>query len=125
MMAASLGIFIHYIVAKTVNGDLQNLYYAIPSNIVWYVIALAIFATLVPSFLLSAGMKRVGSNNLAVITSIGPVATLFQANWILGETFTWQQMIGTVLVIAGVWHIKKVGVTETNPHHPDYPSPKG
>lgn len=109
MMAASLGIFIHYILAKTVNGDLQNLYYTIPSNIVWYVIALAIFATLVPSFLLSAGMKRVGSNNLAVITSIGPVATLFQANWILGETFTWQQMIGTVLVIAGVWHIKKLG----------------
>ena len=102
MIAASMGIFIHYVIAKTVTGDLENLLYTIPPNILWYVIALAMLATVIPSFLLSAGMKRLGSNNLAIITSIGPVATLFQANWILGESFTWQQFLGTALVIAGV-----------------------
>jgi drug/metabolite transporter (DMT)-like permease len=44
---------------------------------------------------------------LAIITSIGPVATLFQANWILGEAFTWQQLLGTTLVILGVMLIHK------------------
>jgi len=97
----------------------------IPNTLFWYVIALALIATVIPSFLLSSGMKRVGSNNLAIITSIGPVSTLFQANWILGETFTWQQLIGTSLVILGVLLVKKVGVNRTNPTHPDYPSPKG
>ena len=125
MIAASIGIFLHYIIVSYWEGVQNPFIYHIPANIFWYVIALAMIATVIPSFLLSSGMKRVGSNNLAIITSIGPVATLFQANWILGEQFTWQQIVGTSLVIAGVLLIKKVGVTRTNPNHPDYPSPKG
>ncbi len=123
MLAASVGIFTHYIAQTLYFG--KPLLYTIPTNIGWYVIALALIATVIPSFLLSSGMKRVGSNNLAIITSIGPVSTLFQANWILGETFTWQQLVGTIFVILGVLLIKKVGVARTNPNHPDYPSPKG
>ncbi len=125
MLAASVGIFSHYIIVTQLATIQTPLIYLIPDAIKWYVLALALIATVIPSFLLSIGMKRVGSNNLAIITSIGPVATLFQANWILGESFTWQQLVGTSLVILGVLLIKKVGVTRTNPDHPDYPSPKG
>ena len=125
MIAASIGIFIHYIIEVEMSSSFKSIYYPIPSAIIWYVVALAMVATVIPSFLLSTGMKRVGSNNLAIITSIGPVATLFQANWILGESFRWQQMVGTAFVILGVLLIKKVGVTRTHPNHPDYPSPKG
>jgi drug/metabolite transporter (DMT)-like permease len=125
MIAASVGIFTHYIIQVQLYAPTSSLIYTIPSSIIGYVIALALVATVIPSFLLSSGMKRVGSNNLAIITSIGPVATLFQANWILGELFSWQQLVGTSLVILGVLLVKKVGVTKTNPNHPDYPSPKG
>ena len=125
MIAASVGIFSHYIFEIQFSNNPSSLIYHIPDKIIWYVVALAIIATVIPSFLLSSGMKRVGSNNLAIITSIGPLATLFQANWILGEPFKWQQMVGTSLVIIGVLFIKKVGVTRTSPNHPDYPSPKG
>ena len=125
MIAASVGIFSHYIFEIQFSNNPSALIYHIPDKIIWYVVGLAIIATVIPSFLLSSGMKRVGSNNLAIITSIGPVATLFQANWILGEPFKWQQMVGTSLVIIGVLFIKKVGVTRTSPNHPDYPSPKG
>jgi len=107
MIAASIGIFTHYVFRSLTNESFTSIYYAIPSNILGYVIALAMIATVIPSFLLSTGMKRLGSNNLAIITSIGPVATLFQANWILGETFAWQQLIGTCLVIFGVLLIGK------------------
>jgi drug/metabolite transporter (DMT)-like permease len=124
MIAASLGIFTHYC-WEAYSSSSHSFIYSIPPNILWYVIALAMIATVIPSFLLSSGMKRVGSNNLAIITSIGPVATLFQANWILEEPFSWQQALGTILVIYGVVLIKKVGVTKTNLDHPDYPSPKG
>jgi drug/metabolite transporter (DMT)-like permease len=123
MLAASVGIFTHYIAQTLYFG--KPILYTIPTNLGWYVVALALIATVIPSFLLNSGMKRVGSNNLAIITSIGPVSTLFQANWILGETFTWQQLVGTIFVILGVLLIKKVGVARTNPNHPDYPSPKG
>ena len=125
MIAASIGIFFHYFIENHFLKNSMPLYYPIPDNIFWYVIGLALIATVIPSYLLSSGMKRVGSNNLAIITSIGPVATLFQANWILGESLKWQQMLGTAFVIVGVLFVKKVGVTRTSPNHPDYPSPKG
>ncbi len=107
MIAASIGIFSHYIIQTLSKGSLESIVYPIPSNIIWYVIALAMVATVIPSFLLSTGMKRLGSNNLSIITSIGPVSTLFQANLILGEILNWQQLLGTGLVIAGVLLIKK------------------
>lgn len=109
MMGASIGIFAHYIIANHFMSDSSAIYYNIPDSIQWYVFSLALIATVIPSFLLSMGMQRVGSNNLAIITSIGPVATLFQANWILGESFHWQQFVGTGLVILGVLLIKKLG----------------
>ena len=107
MIAASMGIFSHYLLQTINKGSLDSLVYPMPSNIIWYVIALAMVATVIPSFLLSTGMKRLGSNNLSIITSIGPVSTLFQANLILGEILSWQQLIGTGLVIVGVLLIKK------------------
>ncbi len=125
MLAASVGIFIHYFVthqqgiASIVDMPILN------SSSIWLVIALAIIGTVIPSFLMSGGMKRIGSNDLAIITSIGPVSTLFQARWILNEAFTWEQILGTVFVVLGVILVKKVGATETNPDYPNYPSPKG
>ena len=125
MLAASVGIFIHYFVTHQQGiasiVDMPILY----SSSVWLVIALAIIGTVIPSFLMSGGMKRIGSNDLAIITSIGPVSTLFQARWILNEAFSWEQILGTVFVVLGVILVKKVGATQTNPDYPNYPSPKG
>jgi drug/metabolite transporter (DMT)-like permease len=125
MLAASVGIFIHYFVTHQQGiasiVDMPILY----SSSLWYVIALAIIGTVIPSFLMSGGMKRIGSNDLAIITSIGPVSTLFQARWVLNEAFSWEQIMGTVFVVLGVILVKKVGATKTNPDYPNYPSPKG
>jgi drug/metabolite transporter (DMT)-like permease len=126
MLAASAGIFSHYLVRSIDSiGFMHAISYQIPTNIVWYIVGLALFATVIPSFLLSSGMKRIGSNDLAIITSIGPVSTLFQANYILNEPLLWQQALGTAFVIAGVVLVQKFGVNKTNPEHPNYPSPKG
>ena len=125
MLAASVGIFIHYFVTHQQGiasiVDMPILY----SSSIWLVIALAIIGTVIPSFLMSGGMKRIVSNDLAIITSIGPVSTLFQSRWILNEAFTWEQILGTVFVVLGVILVKKVGATQTNPDYPNYPSPKG
>ena len=67
-----------------------------------YAVLLALFATVIPSFMLSAGMKRIGANNAAIVTSIGPVSTILQAHFILGDKIFIEQVIGTGLVILGV-----------------------
>jgi drug/metabolite transporter (DMT)-like permease len=95
MLAASVGIFTHYYITN--QQDIASIVDMpiLQSSSVWYVIALAIIATVIPSFLMSGGMKRIGSNDLAIITSIGPVSTLFQARWVLNEAFSWEQLLGT------------------------------
>ena len=52
--------------------------------------------------MISYGMKTIGSNNTAIITSIGPVSTILQAHFILGEKIFTEQILGTVLVMSGV-----------------------
>ena len=96
MLAATLGIFIHFLLAGS--------YLDMPtgSNFWFYGFLLAIVATVIPSFLVAIGMKKIGSNNLAIVSSIGPVSTILQAHFILGEPIFAAQLAGTVLVIAGV-----------------------
>jgi len=125
MLAASVGIFIHYFVTHSQGITSIVKMPILYSSSLGYVIALALIATVIPSFLISGGMKRIGSNDLAIISSIGPVSTLLQARLVLNESFSWEQVLGTVFVIAGVLLIKKVGATKTNPDYPNYPSPKG
>ncbi|MFY7693494.1 MAG: DMT family transporter [Sediminibacterium sp.] len=105
MLSASAGIFTHYCITESIE-EIPS--YLDPQHpIFFYVLGLALFATVIPSFLLSTGMKRIGSNNLAIVTSIGPVATLFQARYLLEEPFSILQILGTVLVIIGVLMVKK------------------
>lgn len=125
MLAASGGIFLHYWVTHLQNSSSIIDMPILHSTSIWYVIALAIIGTVIPSFLMSGGMKRIGSNDLAIITSIGPVSTLFQARWFLNEAFSWEQILGTIFVLVGVLLVKKAGATKTNPDYPNYPSPKG
>ncbi len=97
MLAATGGIFIHY----ALKSNFQIPLLTAPGN--WpYGLALAVLATVIPSFLISAGMKKIGSNNVAIISSIGPVSTIVQAHYFLGEPIRAVQVMGTILVIAGV-----------------------
>ena len=97
MTVASLGVLIHYLL----NGNYTVLLSG--STAFWmYGILLAIVATVIPTFLISAGVKRMGSNNVAIVSSVGPVSTIMQAHYILGEQIFPMQIIGTILVISGV-----------------------
>ena len=70
-----------------------------------YATAMAIFATVIPSFLISAGIQRIGASNAAIIGGIGPVSTIVLASIFLNETFSTAQVIGTAIVIFGVIYI--------------------
>lgn len=96
MISATAGIFIHFLFTRNVTAI------QFTSTLTWYSIALAIIATVIPSFLMSNGMKKIGSNNVSIITGIGPVSTIIQAHFLLGEQILLLQIIGTVLVIIGV-----------------------
>lgn len=96
MLAATGGIFIHFLFAGSFKALQES------SGLWWYGLLLAVVATVIPSFLISYGMKKIGSNNVAIISSIGPVSTILQAHFVLGESIFLEQVAGTVLVIIGV-----------------------
>lgn len=108
MLAATAGIFTHFLFAGSFSALQQS------AELWWYGILLAVVATVIPSFLISYGMKKIGSNNVAIISSIGPVSTILQAHFILGEGIFLEQIIGTVLVIIGVLLIGWKRGQETN-----------
>ena len=96
MLSATMGIFVHYILRGDYSGFTQA------SGMWGYGLLLAVIATVIPTFMLAAGLSKIGSNNVAIISGIGPVSTILQAHWILGEGIHGGQIIGTILVIAGV-----------------------
>lgn len=105
MLSATVGVFLHFLVTRDSVGLLLA-----PATVP-YGVLLAVFATVIPSFLIAHGMKRIGSNNVAIISSIGPVSTILQAHFVLGEPVFTEQLIGTGLVVVGIlllsWKVEK------------------
>ncbi len=72
-----------------------------------YSIAMAIIGTVIPSYLVSEAIKRIGSDNAAIAGSIGPVSTILQAYFFLAEPVSALQLLGTLFVLVGVLLIGK------------------
>jgi drug/metabolite transporter (DMT)-like permease len=72
---------------------------------VWtYGLGLAVFGTIIPSFLLNAAIHRIGARGTASTGAFGPLFTIAMAILVLGEPFTLYHAIGTGLVMIGfVW----------------------
>ena len=68
---------------------------------------MAIFSTVLPAFLMSAGIQRIGAGTAAIISSAGPVVTLILAYFLLAETMTGVQLAGTLPVLAGVFMVSR------------------
>jgi drug/metabolite transporter (DMT)-like permease len=96
LLFSSAGVFIHYLVRGNY-GSLES-----SMNLWWYGILLAVVATVIPTFLLSFATKKLGASNVAIISSIGPVSTILQAHFILGEPIFAEQILGTAMILAGV-----------------------
>jgi drug/metabolite transporter (DMT)-like permease len=96
MLAATVGIFVHYGITH------NHISIQFSQKLLTYSLALGIIATVLPSFLLSSGMKKIGINNVSINTSIGPVSTIIQAHYFLGEKILPMQIVGTCIVIIGV-----------------------
>lgn len=96
LLCSTAGVFLHYVLRGQYDA-LQGSF-----DLWWYGILLALIATVIPTFMLSFALKRIGANNVAIISSVGPVSTIIQAHFFLGEPIFMEQIIGTVLVLVGV-----------------------
>jgi drug/metabolite transporter (DMT)-like permease len=96
MLVSCFCVFIHFsIISET---DLFNL----PWQVYGYGFLIAIFATVIPSFLVSASIKIISSSNFAIVAGVGPISTIVLASFFLNEKLTLLQFFGAILVIIGI-----------------------
>ncbi|NIJ46257.1 drug/metabolite transporter (DMT)-like permease [Wenyingzhuangia heitensis] len=101
MIIACSSVFIHYLI--TDRTSVLNY----PKEVYFYGITMAFFCTVLPSYLVSFAIQKLGSSKFAIIGSIGPVFTIALATLVLGENITFVQAIGVVVVIVGVRIVSK------------------
>ena len=101
MMVSCVAVLIHNFL---ING-FNLLSFSMNVYIICSIIAIG--ATVLPSFLMTYGISLIGSSNMSIIASIGPVSTMFLAYYILGESMTWMHILGTILVLLGIYILSK------------------
>ncbi|TGL64654.1 DMT family transporter [Leptospira sarikeiensis] len=98
MIWSGIFVLIHFFCTKNYEILIHQ-----PWQVYAYGFALGFLTTVLPAFLTTAGIQRIGSNKASIAGSVGPVFTLFLAAVLLGEIITWENLAGTIIVLSGVF----------------------
>jgi drug/metabolite transporter (DMT)-like permease len=96
MLVSTAGTLAHFALSQPLSALVQ------PWQVYALGVAMAVFSTILPVFMQSAAIRRIGASRSVLIGTIGPMATIFFGWWWLGESVSLHQMIGLALVLAGV-----------------------
>ncbi len=77
---------------------------------------LAVVATVLPTFLLAEGIRRVGPGPAAIAGTLGPVSTILLAHFFLGEPILPLQVAGAALVLGGATLVALGRPSRLEPH---------
>ncbi|XZG70266.1 DMT family transporter [Chitinibacteraceae bacterium HSL-7] len=87
---------VHFVLARPVTALIQ------PAPVYAYVAAMAVFATVLPVYLMNMAVGQLGAGRAAVIGSIGPVLTIIMSMSVLDESLSALQWLGAAVVLSGV-----------------------
>ena len=96
MTVASLFCIVQFLVLRPL-GALE-----LPAQVYALAAAMALFSTVLPVFMTSEALRRIGANHVAMIGALGPVTTIFFGYAGLDEILTPIQAVGALLVLGGV-----------------------
>jgi drug/metabolite transporter (DMT)-like permease len=74
----------------------------LPREVYGLALAMALVSTVLPVFITSEALRRIGANQVAVYGALGPVTTIFFGWMGLDEIMTPVQVAGAALVLGGV-----------------------
>jgi drug/metabolite transporter (DMT)-like permease len=101
MTVSCVAVIVHFAMTHEL-GDLR-----LPGAVYGWAAAMALISTVLPAFLVSAGIRRLGAGRTAVVSSIGPIITIALGHIVLGEPASLLQLVGAVLVCAGVYAVTR------------------
>jgi drug/metabolite transporter (DMT)-like permease len=74
----------------------------LPLRVYELAIAMALFCTVLPLFMVAEALRRIGASRVAMISALGPAATVVSGYLGLDERMTLLQSIGGILIVSGV-----------------------
>lgn len=101
LIAASVGIFIHYAITRSVTSPGVN-----AVGLFW-ILVIAIFCTVIPTFFTTSAVARIGANKTGIVAMVGPAFTSAFAILVLSEVFTAYHAVGISMIVAGVWYLHR------------------
>ncbi|WBX75537.1 DMT family transporter [Tenacibaculum ovolyticum] len=101
MLVSCICVFIHFGIISNVN------IFSFSWEVYLLGFLIAVFATVIPSFLVSISIKLINSSNFAIVAGVGPVSTIILAVIFLNETITILQVVGIIIVVLGILLISK------------------
>lgn len=104
MLASAAFVFAQFLTTR----PLQAL--AAPLRIQLLSLTMAIFSTVLPTYLIAEAIQRIGASRTSLVGSLGPVFTIWLGWVILGEPVHWIQLAGAALVLGGVTLVSLSGV---------------
>jgi drug/metabolite transporter (DMT)-like permease len=96
LISASIGILIHYSITHSISAPQVN------QTALWWILVIAIFCTVIPTFLTTAAVERIGADRTGIVAMVGPGFTSIFAVAILSESFTIYHLVGIIITIIGV-----------------------
>lgn len=102
MLSAAMAMVLHYVIAHPV-AQLSQLS---PTVYIWCAVTALLF-TVLPSFMMSAGVRQIGSAKAGAVGMVGPVATVLIAGTVLGEAVSVLQIVGLGVVMFGIHRLHR------------------
>lgn len=96
LSASAVACIVHYVVVS------RGFDFSATPRFTWLAIGCGFFATVLPSFMVNAGLSRTSVQASSMIASISPIVTIVLAVGILGEKFELIDAIGSAMVILGI-----------------------
>jgi drug/metabolite transporter (DMT)-like permease len=79
----------------------------VPQEVLWLSLINATLTTFAPVVMVMMAIERIGAPLAAQCGMVGPMSTILLGVVLLGEPFTGWVIVGTLLVLAGVWLLAK------------------
>jgi drug/metabolite transporter (DMT)-like permease len=79
----------------------------VPEPVLWLSLLNATVCTFAPVLMVMMAIERVGATLAAQAGMVGPMSTVLMGVWLLGEPFTGWLVVGTGLVLFGVWSLAR------------------
>jgi len=106
MSSATLATIIHAGISLSLTTEPSANSWQFSNELIAIILLLTFAATVIPSFMISEAVSRIGAANAALTGTVGPIMTSILAVVLLGEVFTLYHGLGIVLVILGVSRLK-------------------